>query len=632
MLSLGCAGKATLSQPTSPAPANSGSAVSAADAASKLAAPAMPGKNVPAIKVDTVGYPAHWQKLAIFNLPPKNPRLVDVDGQVVHQIPGDRVSEKGLDRASQDLVWHVDFSEFKRPGRYFLESDGAKSDAFTIGPATYRNVLVAAQKMFYFQRTRTKLEKPYAVWEGDEFTRAGVSHAHDDVGWLFEDFPEKKRRIVLDAGWHDAGNFDMYVPSTAPSAHGLLRAYEARPELFADRDTQIPESGNGIPDVLDEAAWGLRWVLSMQAEDGGFRVREANEVIASPGNIPADQDRTVRWVDRVGSASTGKGCALAATAARVYRKFDAKLAARAEQAAKKSWAWLEAHPERVMVPPVGKAATENLYQLWDDGPKVKSDVGARFVAATEMWKTFRLPAALERLKKLFADPETGPYQMPYGSWTNLTRWGMQTLAFDAETPSELRDEAKKRLLAAALSMKGQLEKDGYLCATQPTDYYWGSNANLLDKTELLLNAVKLEPKGFAWAAQAARDQWHWILGRNPNGFSMVTRVGKGPTALYHAEWGPKYPKVPPGYLLDGPNHHDMPFLSPNAPAKAVTWEAPRHLSSGVKKGELWHWAQSDLWEAGFIPKGSWEKGWWCVTEPDIFYNMGLVAIAAAMQE
>jgi len=148
----------------------------------------------------------------------------------------------------------------------------------------------------------------------------------------------------------------------------------------------------------------------------------------------------------------------------------------------------------------------------------------------------------------------------------------------------------------------------------------------------LLTAVKLDPKGFAWAAQAARDQWHWILGRNPNGFSMVTRVGKGPTALYHAEWGPKYPKVPPGYLLDGPNHKDMPFLSPNAPAKAVIWEAPRDLSSGVKKGELWHWAQSDLWEAGFIPMGSWEKGWWCVTEPDIFYNMDLVAIAAAMQE
>ena len=634
VVSLACAAPSAQSSSTtvSPTPAPATSPEPGAQA-SRFAAPAMPGKNVPAIKVDTVGYPASWRKLAIFNVAPKNPRLVDEQGKVVHEIGPTQITEKGLDRSSQDLVWQVDFTEFRTPGRYVIEADGAQSDAFTIAErSTYRAALIAAQKMFYFQRTRTKLEKPYAVFEGDEFTRAGVSHAHADVGWLFEDYPHKKRRIELDAGWHDAGNFDMYVPSTAPSAHGLLRAYEARPQLFADRDTNIPESGNGIPDVLDEAAWGLRWVLSMQAEDGGFRVREANDVIASPGNVPADQDRTVRWVDRVGSASTGKGCALAAAAARVYKQFDPKLAARAEQAAKKSWAWLESHPERVMVPPVGKAATENLYQLWDDGPMVKTDVGARFVAATEMWITFRLPAALERLKKLFAHAETGPYQMPYGSWTNLTRWGMQALAFDAASPPELREEAKKRLLTAALSMKGQVEQDGYRCATQPSDYYWGSNPNLMEKTELLLTAAKLDPAGFAWAAEAARDQWHWILGRNPNGFSMVTRVGKGPTALYHAEWGPKYPKVPPGYLVDGPNHKDMSFLAPKAPAKAVLWEAPHDLTSGVKKGELWHWAQSDLWEAGFIPKDSWEKGWWCVTEPDIFYNMGLVAIAAAMQD
>jgi hypothetical protein len=47
---------------------------------------------------------------------------------------------------------------------------------------------------------------------------------------------------------------------------------------------------------------------------------------------------------------------------------------------------------------------------------------------------------------------------------------------------------------------------------------------------------------------------------------------------------------------------------------------------------MWHWAQSDLWEAGFIPRNSWEKGWWCVNEPDILYNMDLVRIAAVMQD
>jgi endoglucanase len=612
---------ASLSKPQTKAP----------DPRERLARPAMPGQNVPAIKVDTVGYPSAWAKVAILNRAPSEVTLVNEQGTVVYRVPADKIRSLGVDAASKDEVWHADFSEFKGAGRFTLRNGEAKSDPFSIGEGLYRTALVAAQKMFYFQRTRTKLEKPYAVWEKDEFTRAGVSHAHDEVGWLFEDFPEKKRRVKLDAGWHDAGNYDMYVPSTAPSAHGLLRAYERHPELYADKDTLIPESGNGVPDLLDEARWGIRWVLSMQSEDGGFRVREANEMIGEPGNVPADRDRTARWVDRVGSASTGKGCAMAAAAARVYKKFDPAFAARSEAAAKRAWAWLAAHPERVMVEPVGRAAKLQPYQLWDDGPAVKSDVGARFVAATEMWKSFQLPEALERVRALLQDPGTGPYQYPYGSWTNLTRWAMMTLVDDARTPADVREEAKKRLLTAAMSMKGQAETDGYLCATKAADYYWGSNSNLLEKTELLLTAARLEPKEFAWAAQAARNQWHWILGRNPNGFSMVTRVGKGPEALYHAEWGPKFPAVPPGYLIDGPNYHDVPFFAPGAPAKAVLWEAPMALSSGVPKGGMWHWAQSDLWEGGFVPKEEWGLGWWFVTEPDIFFNMNLVLVAAEMQ-
>jgi len=591
----------------------------------------MPGKNVPAIKVNTVGYPTTWKKLAVLNIPPERVQVLDEAGTVAYTVPPDHIRNLGVDRASQDPVFWADFSALTRPGRYVIANGEHRSDPFVIAEAPYRLVLIAAQKAFYFQRTRTRLEKPYAVWEGDEFLRPGISHAHDDVGWLFEDFPEKKRRIQLDAGWHDAGNFDMYVPSTAPSALALLHAYERNPKRFADRDTLIPESGNGVPDVLDEARWGIRWVLSMQAEDGGFRVREANERIGEPGNVPADADRTTRWVDRVGSASTGKGCALTAAAARVYRPFDAELARRAEDAARRAWEWLERHPERVTVPPVGRAAQEQPYQLWDDGPAVDNDIGARFVAAVEMWKTFRLPAALERIRALAKDPRTGPYQYPYGSWTNLTRWGMTTLAFDPGTPEDLRAEAKQRLLTAALSMKQQVLEDGYLCATQPQDYYWGSNANLVDKALLLLTAARLEPREFAWALEGARNQWHWLLGRNPNGFSMVTRIGKGPTTLYHAEWGPKYPKVPPGYLVNGPNYKDMGFLAPNAPAKALLWQTPHDFESGVKQGELWHWAQSDLWEGGFIPRNDWSIGWWYVNEPDIFYNGNLVAMAAALE-
>jgi hypothetical protein len=149
---------------------------------------------------------------------------------------------------------------------------------------------------------------------------------------------------------------------------------------------------------------------------------------------------------------------------------------------------------------------------------------------------------------------------------------------------------------------------------------------LLEKAQLLIAAAEVDPER-DWLTEAARDQWHWILGRNPNGFSMVTGVGKGPTRIYHMEWKGD---PPPGYLVGGPNGQDMFFLAPGAPAKALLWDNPEPLRSGLKAHSLWHSDQRDLWDAGFVNEGNWDKGWWSVTEGDIYYNANYVLVAAHM--
>src|SRR4051812_11009463 len=129
-------------------------------------APAMPGVNVPAIKVDTVGYPGSWRKIAIWNVEPKNPVVKDAAGKVVLPIPQSAITAKGVDPASQDQTWQVDLSALKAPGTYKLASAGAESDPFQIGDETlYNEALIAGLKSFYFQRTRTALVEPYAVWK-----------------------------------------------------------------------------------------------------------------------------------------------------------------------------------------------------------------------------------------------------------------------------------------------------------------------------------------------------------------------------------------------------------------------------------------------------------------------------------
>ena len=307
------------------------------------AAPATPGKNVPAIKVDTVGYPLTWRKLAIFNVAPAGAVVKDETGKLALTIEASEIVSKGVDEASRDATWQVDFSRLQTPGRYYLEVGGQKSDTFAIGAGVYREALRAALKHFYFQRCRTKLEAPYATWQGDTFARSGPCHAHEDVGWDYADYPQRKRKWQLQAGWHDAGNYSQYVPSTAPSAQALLAAYERHPELFKDGDGNLPESGNKVPDILDEARYGLLWLLSMQEPDSGaLRSREA---VYDWDEGKAQDDRKVRWVAGIGTASTAKAASVLAVAARVYKKWDAAFAARCERASRAAWAFIEKHPE-----------------------------------------------------------------------------------------------------------------------------------------------------------------------------------------------------------------------------------------------------------------------------------------------
>jgi endoglucanase len=590
----------------------------AARARKGVPAPAMPGKNVPAIKVDTVGYEASWRKIAIFNVEPKNAAVKDAKtGKTVLTIAGKHVEARGLDEASRDQAWQVDFSELRTPGRYKLACDGGESDAFDIGEHLYGNAIVAGLKSFYFQRTRTALVEPYAVWEGKAYTRKKPSHVHEDVGWDLLDHPNKKRKWKLEGGWFDAGNFDMYIPSTAVAAETLLLAYEWSPDRFADKQLNIPESGNGIPDLLDETKWGLVWILSLQEPGGGFRARES--VIDTSPEGPADEDKTVRWVSGVSSAATAKAISVLAMASRSYEKWDKPFAARCAAAAKSGWAWLEKNPKHVRAGLIGGGAQP----LWDDEPE-NNDTGARFAAAVEMWRTFRDKAALKQAERLLAKAEeTQPEKFLAGDWSNISRFGMGTLATDEQTPAGVRNDAKKRILAAAALVRAQVEKkDGYRCATTVPEYYWGSNSNLMEKVYLLALAARLAPTQ-TWIAEAARDQWHWILGRNPNGYSMVTRVGKGPDRFYHLEWGPMEPP-PPGFLVDGPNAKSLGFLAPDAPAKVLLWDNPKPLRSGLPPHSLWHWRQSDLWDGGFVPEGEWVDGWWAVTECDILYSSNFV--------
>ena len=189
---------------------------------------------------------------------------------------------------SGDRGWWVDFSGVTTEGTYYLYDASAneRSAIFTIGESVYEEVLKAAGRMFFYNRCNDAKEEPYAEgWpDGDNFQQDTQTRFIYDQG-------NAALERELSGGWFDAGDYNKYVTFASDAVHDLLAAYEENPQAFSD-DWNIPESGNGVPDVLDEVKWELDWLLKMNQTDGSTIIkmgsRNFSENIESPPSANTD--------------------------------------------------------------------------------------------------------------------------------------------------------------------------------------------------------------------------------------------------------------------------------------------------------------------------------------------------------
>ncbi|MES2202466.1 MAG: glycoside hydrolase family 9 protein, partial [candidate division FCPU426 bacterium] len=194
-------------------------------------------------------------------------------------------------------LWVADFSAFKVPGRYVLSIPGiGRSYPFEINAGVYRKAFQTAMRGLYHQRCGTALKKPWGVYE------RAACHAPNTGKILQSSIRRMDRQCdacqdvgstgeVRDiaGGWHDAGDWDrepwhLFVPMV------LCLAYEMAPGNFKDGELLIPESGNGLPDILDEAQWGLDYWRRLQRPSGGVSVGLFLDKFPQPGQGAEDGD------------------------------------------------------------------------------------------------------------------------------------------------------------------------------------------------------------------------------------------------------------------------------------------------------------------------------------------------------
>lgn len=446
----------------------------------------------------------------------------------------------------------ADFSKFKKPGTWvvWVPSLG-HSWPFEIKPNVHREVATAALKGFYYQRMSTELPEEYAGKWRRPFSHPDKNvfvHASAATGAR-----PKNTAIESPGGWYDAGDYNKYVVNSGITMGTLLSLYEDFPQYFRKLETNIPESGNGVPDLLDEALWNLRWMLTMQdPTDGG--VYHKCTTAKFEGFVKPENAKAQRYVVQKSTAATLDFAAVMAQAARVFRGFELEFPGLSDTfltASKNAWQWARANPATFYDQEKMNGLFEPPVETGAYGDEELTD---EFIwAAIELYVT---TGEEDYFKAVELFPSEG---------ITVQNWGdVRTMAYltllrhrDHLTPvTELPMRYLKNLyIAFAKGLVFKTENQAYLAPMESdvNNFVWGSNAVCANQGMDLIYAYRLtnDPVYLNYAI----DNLDYLLGRNATGYSFVTGYGdKTPKHIHHRPSESDGIAEPvPGLLAGGPN-------------------------------------------------------------------------------
>ena len=488
-----------------------------------------------------MGYPVNGPKVALVSSPAT---IFEIrrssDGGVVFR---GNLAPPQSDPDSGDQVQAADFSGLRRAGIFYLAVPGVgRSWDFTVGKNVFAHAYYMAMRAFYGQRCGT------AVDLGPEFP----GYAHAICHQQGEFHPSSGANGPRDniGGWHDAGDYGRYMVNSGISTGTLLWAWEIYGRKLKNIPLKIPESGNGTPDILNEARWNLEWMLKMQDDDGGAWHKQTSEHFSA--FVAPEDDKLPSEVIGTGAAPYKSTCATAdlaavgAIAARVYQPYDAKFAARALETARRAWAWTEKNPDVTFRNPPGVTTGE-----YGDA----SCKDERLWAAAELWRTTGEAAYNNFFLKNYAEFLPSLDSPPAENWASVAPMGLWTYALSLRKDADAKAVAaiRERTLNAARAVVERTRRNPYRVSMQAKDYVWGSNGVAAGYGIYLLIANEFEPDNSF--VDAARDNLHYLLGRNTFSLSWMTQVGEH--SFQHPHHRPsgdgKQPGPWPGLLSGGPN-------------------------------------------------------------------------------
>ena len=538
------------------------------------------------IKVNQIGFHHQGLKVAIISSPPEDSfQLIDTLGQVVYT---GEVLPSNFWVMSEEDVSILDFSDFTRAGHYYLKCGEVKSGKFLLQDDPYIDLVKASAKTYYFNRATTELPEEYA----GVYSRP---YAHPDTAVMIHasaagDFITAGTSISTPFGWYDAGDFNKYVVNSGITTYTLLMAYEHNHALFDSLTWNIPESANDQADLLDEALWNIRWMETMQdQQDGG--VYHKTTTANFEAFKEASEATATRFVVKKGTAATLDFAAVMARASNVLKKSDSQYSKKLLIKAKAAWKWALEHPDVAFKNPISNDPAYPSIQTGEYGDDHFQD--EFFWAGVELYLATGEAVFLEHV------PIQDVHHFGVPNWASVESLGLISLV-NSDMNYALKKRASDQLMVLSERLISQWRDSPYRITINK--FVWGSNAEVMNQSLILLNAYKV--LGNVEYFEAAVSGLDYVLGRNATGYCFVTGFGSvSPMNIHHRQSAADHIDEPiPGFLVGGPNprniHQDCGSDSyPNLiPAKcyvdeecsystnevAINWNAPLvYVSSSI---------------------------------------------------
>jgi endoglucanase len=597
------------------------------------------------IIIDQFGYLPDANKIAII----KNPIVGFDAGQsftpgttysLINANTGEQVYTSGInawntgktDASSGDKVWYFDFSSVKLNGRYYiLDIDkNLRSFEFQISPIAYKEVLKQAVRFFYYQRCGSSKDAQFAG-TGWADGACHIGPLQDKHCRLFSAKNDSTTEVDVSGGWHDAGDYNKYTNWTAGYIIEMMKAYMENPQAWGD-DYNLPESGNSIPDLLDEAKWGIDFLLRMQRPDGSV-LCIVSESVASP---PSSAKAQSLYGPATTSASLNSAAAFA-ICSKVYRSINmASYADTLVSRARKAWNWAKLNPVVVF----NNNSPENS-SLGVGAGNQEEDTFTRSMtwlkAACFLFEATQDTEFRDYFDSHFRNAHLLAWNYAYPFEASAQEVLLYYTQIEGSTPHpEIRNVYNSAMLNNPDNFPAYYgRKDPYMA--QLGAYTWGSNMIKACAGNMYFNMItySIDTARYFDSREAALCYIHYIHGVNPLNLTYLSNMyhygGENCVNSFYHSWfthgSPLWDRVgvskygpPPGYLTGGANPgYNWDGCCPNNCGSSQNDAGCLSESISPPKGQPDQKSYKDF-------NAEWPLDSWEVTEPDCGYQINYIRL------